>query len=448
MVPQENSLSLSQFTQRIATAVSADPLLQQQWVVAETVEVRLSGGHCYMELIEKDSEGKTVARARATIWASSYYPLVAKFRQATSQSFTSGLKVMVKVTASFHQVYGLSLNITDIDPSYTMGDLMRRRMEILQRLKDDGILDLNHSLSWPAVPNRIAIISAPSAAGYGDFVKTLYTNPYLLRFSTRLFPAVMQGERTSSTVIAALEAIYEEIDNWDCVVIIRGGGSTADLISFDDYDLAANIAQFPIPVISGIGHERDTTVPDYVANMRVITPTDAAKWLIDRGVAALSAVNNLAANIAREAGERLHGCTRQVAETATALPHITQAALSRAKEKIDSATIALSSVAARRIAPALASLDTKREIIKSALENIISTHKHKLQAQAQLLDALSPQAVLRRGFSLTTGSDGRVFTSVDQITPGEEITTTFSDGFITSTVNNKYTLTPWQKKKN
>lgn len=439
MASGDTGITLAQFTRRILTAIAADPWLKEQWVVAETVEVRVSGGHCYIELIEKDASGKTVARARATIWASAYGAIDRKFFHATGNHLGPGMKIMALASAMYHQVYGLSLNITDIDPSYTMGDLMRRRMEILAVLKEEGVIDLNRSLPWPAVANRIAVISAPGAAGYGDFIKTIYTNPYRLRFTTGLFPAVMQGERTASTVIAALDAISQEIDQWDCVVIIRGGGSTADLVSFDDLALAENIAQFPIPVISGIGHERDTTVPDYVANMRVITPTDAAKWLIERGASSLAEVIQAASAIAREATERLHGCQRQMAEIAATLPAAARTALSKAKGWADAAALALSGVASRRIAPALAALDTKSALLQSAARALVALHSRELDSRRLLLDALSPAAVLRRGFTLTTSSDGKIITSASEATPGSEIVTTFADGTAKSTVNSSET---------
>lgn len=436
MTHATTGISLSQFTDRILMAINVDPGLREQWVMAETVEVRASGGHCYLELIEKDASGKTIARARATIWASHYYALASKFSRATSQPLGPGLKILMLATAVYHPVYGLSLNITDIDPSYTMGDLMRRRMEILGRLKDEGLLDLNRSLSWPAVANRIAVISAPGAAGYGDFIQTIYTNPYCLRFATRLFPAVMQGERTAPSVIAALEAIYDEINNWDCVVIIRGGGSQADLVSFDDYDLAANIAQFPIPVISGIGHQRDTTVPDYVANMRVITPTDAAKWLIDRAFSSLAQTMQTASEIARTASETIAGHIRHTAEIAVTLPLAVTAALARAKERADAAALILSGVASRQITSAIDALDTQKALLTAALTSLIAAHRRDIDASARLIDAMSPQAVLRRGFTLTTTADGRIITSVTQAQPGAEIITATADGILTSTVTN------------
>ncbi|MCM1456984.1 MAG: exodeoxyribonuclease VII large subunit, partial [Lachnoclostridium sp.] len=283
------ALTLSQLNAAVSRAVASAPGTQNVWVVAETADVRVSGGHCYMELIEKDpASGQQRAKARANIWASAFSIISRQFLQATGRPFGSDMKVLVRVTASFHPLYGFSLNINAIDPSYTAGDLLRRRAEILARLKAEGILDMNRTLPWPDVPSRIAIISAAGAAGYGDFCRQLFLNPYRLRFTGRLFPAIMQGERSAESIIAALDAINADLDAYDCVVIIRGGGATSDLGSFESYDLAANIAQFPIPVIIGIGHERDITLLDYVANMRVKTPTAAAAWLVGRGADALA----------------------------------------------------------------------------------------------------------------------------------------------------------------
>ena len=281
MTPEH--ITLEELTSRIGGLINTSSSLRNVWVTAETSDLRRSG-HCYLELIQKHpATGEPVARARATIWRSVFARIESDFFVATGQRLDSGMKVMVQVTANYHPAYGLSLNITDIDPTYTMGDLMRIRMEILARLKREGVLELNRTVEWCDVPLRIAVISAPGAAGYGDFIHQLYSNDFRLRFTTCLFPAVMQGVQAPPSIIAALERIAAEEEEWDCVVIIRGGGATSDLASFENYDLAANVAQFPLPIIIGIGHERDVTVLDYVANMRVKTPTAAAEWLIGRG---------------------------------------------------------------------------------------------------------------------------------------------------------------------
>ena len=287
-------MTLSAYNARIERVISGEPILQNQWVIAETSGLRLNrSGHCYTELIEKDERGTTIAKVDAVIWASNYPYLYYKFKEATGQPLASDMKVLIKVTANFHRQYGLKIVINDIEPSYTMGDMARQRLEIINRLKSEGVYDLNKQLPWPIVPQRIAIISAAGAAGYGDFMNQLNSNPYGLQFYTCLFNAVMQGAQTVPTVLAALDRINSHIDLFDCVVIIRGGGATSELNSFDNYDLAANVAQFPIPVIVGIGHERDTTVLDEVAALRVKTPTAAAEHLIQCGTTALARLNEL-----------------------------------------------------------------------------------------------------------------------------------------------------------
>ncbi|MDE6326694.1 MAG: exodeoxyribonuclease VII large subunit, partial [Duncaniella sp.] len=253
----DRAMTLAEFNGRITALFAAAPHLRNVWVTAELSDVRHNpSGHCYLELIQKDpATGSTVARMRATIWSSTFARLSGEFFAVTGQRFADGIKVMVCLTASYHPNYGLSGNITDINPDYTMGDLLRLRREILRRLQAEGVLELNRQLEWPDVPLRIAVISAQGAAGYGDFIHQLYTSPARLRFTTRLFPASMQGDNTAPSIIAALEAIACDSEPWDGVVIIRGGGATSDLVAFDNYDLAANIAQFPLPVIIGIGHE-------------------------------------------------------------------------------------------------------------------------------------------------------------------------------------------------
>ena len=266
---QPQGITLSQFNDRISRAINVTPGLQNQWVIAETSDLRVVRGHCYMELVEKDDHGTTVAKLGAVIWASTFVRLNAKFQAAMGTELKTGMKLLVLATANYHSQYGFKAVINDIDPSYTMGDMARQRLEILKRLKADGIIDMNKELPITAVPQRIAVISAAGAAGYGDFMNQLEHNPYRLKFYTCLFGASMQGSQTVPTVLAALDRINEHLDLFDAVVIIRGGGATSELNSFDNYDLAAAVAQFPLPVIVGIGHDRDETVLDYVAAIRV-----------------------------------------------------------------------------------------------------------------------------------------------------------------------------------
>lgn len=417
------------------------PALRDVWVVAELSDLRVSGGHCYMELIEKDAQsGQTVARLRGIIWAGTYIRLSADFLSATGQCLASGMKVLVRGSVNSHAAYGLSFVINAIDASFTLGEAERRRREILARLKREGVLDLNRQVQWPDVPNRIAVISARGAAGYGDFINQLYNNANCLRFTTRLFEAVLQGDRTVPTVIAALDAIAAEADEWDCVVIIRGGGATSDLAAFDDYELAMNVAQFPLPVVVGIGHERDVTVLDYVANMRVKTPTAAAEWLIARGDAALDRLRLLANEVACAASDSIAGADKRLAYAESQLTVAPVGALERASMFVNRCSLALAEVGARRVTPALATLGMMEKTLASTIDTRLLRASDWLDSKQTLLSALSPQATLKRGYTITR-VNGVSVSSAAAITPGCEIQTILSDGVVTSIVeslsNNK-----------
>ncbi len=428
------ALTLSQLQRRVSTTL-ATPALQYVWAVAELSDVSQRGGHCYMELLEKDPErGTPLARMRGIIWASTFGKLAADFYTATGQRFAAGIKVMVCGSVTNHPVYGISLVITSINPEYTMGDLLRRRREIVERLRREGILEMNRQLEFPQVCLRVAVISSDQAAGYGDFCNQLYNNQWRLRFNTRLFPAIMQGDRSARSIIDALDQIASEDGQWDCVVIIRGGGATSDLACFEDYDLAANIAQFPLPVIIGIGHERDITVLDYVAHMRVKTPTAAAEWLIARGGALLADLNEKANRIVRLATERVAGAKEQLSYYQGALPVAPLNAVERARSRLRNALMAVSQVSARRIAPGLTRLDSALANLPQIIANTLRRHSERLDAKEHLLQALSPQATLNRGYTITR-VNGHAVTDALQVAPGDEITTILARGTITSIAN-------------
>ncbi len=410
---QTEAISLLELNSRISAALNSTPGLSNVWIVAETSDVRISNGHCYMELIEKDpSTGTIRARARATIWAGQFVRINAYFRQMTGSPLESGIKIMVRASVTHHVAYGLSLNITDVNPEYTLGDLLRRRQEMLQRLQAEGILNLNRQLQWPEVALRIAVVSAAGAAGYGDFINQIYTNRHRLRFSTRLFSAVMQGERTAASIIAALEQIAQDDDDFDCVVVIRGGGATGDLASFDNYELAANIAMFPIPVVIGIGHERDVTLLDYVANTRVKTPTAAAELLISRAETALDRLQRIGAEILDRASGCINRAHRRIESISAQIPVLTSGIISRQ---------------AQRIGP------TFEDALRSAITNALQRRADRLRAIDEIIATLSPEATLRRGFSITR-VDGHAITSPDQLRRGTTITTTLASGEIKSTI--------------
>ena len=403
----EQAITLSQFNRRIVEAM-ATPALRSVWVTAETVDVRVSNGHMYMELIEKDAGGATVARIGASIWASNLARLNAMFFAATGSRIASGMKVMVRASATFHAVYGLRAVISDIDPAYTMGDLLRRRREILARLAAEGVADMNRSLPAPRPLLRVAVVSAPGAAGLGDFLHQLGTTAARLRFVTRFFEATMQGDHAPRSIIAALERVAAQADDFDAVVIIRGGGATSDLATLDNYDLAANVAQFPLPVIVGVGHERDTTVLDAVAWLSVKTPTAAAEWLIARGNDELEALRRLAAETARLSAARLGAALRGIDYMAAQLPQLAAAHIMRGRARLDTA--------AREIPMLAAQSMTQRRL--------------RIAALAELVDALSPEATLRRGYSVLR-VDGRAVTSPEQIAPGASVEATMAGGTIT-----------------
>lgn len=404
MTPQ--AITLIELNRRIGRTLAAAPGMSNVWITAETSDLRCSGAHCYMELVQKDDNGTPVARCRAVIWGSNYSRLDAAFFSATGSRLRSDMKIMVCVSVSFHAVFGLSLVINDINPAYTVGDLARKRAEIIARLRADGVFDLNRNLAWSLTPQRIAIISAPGAAGYGDFVRHLHSNSRRLRFSTTLFEATMQGEHTSESVIDALDRIMEHVDDFDCVVVIRGGGAVADLASFDDYDLAFNIAQFPLPVIVGIGHDRDVTVLDYVANTRVKTPTAAAEALIKRLGEALDAVLDTGNSIQSGIREAISGARQQLAYYRGVLPALAENVLERSRRAVGPETAA---------------------IIAGTIRSRIESRRLRLNALAEILDALSPEATLRRGYSITR-IDGHAVTDSRTLRAGSVITTTFADG--------------------
>ena len=453
------ALSLRQYTSEIANSIRTNPVLQSRWVIAELSDVSERGGHCYMELVEKDDRGVTIARLRGTIWANNFaYKIKPKFEQITGQKFKSGLKVMLFGSASFHEQYGLSFNITDVDPSFTIGDMERIRREIIETLTREGVVNCNKMLQMPRVPQRIAIISAKGAAGYGDFMNQLQSNPVGFKFYTHLFEATMQGETTSNSVIKALNDIEMTIDLWDCVVIIRGGGATSDLNGFDNLELARRVAMFALPVVVGIGHERDRTVLDDIANVRVKTPTAAAEWLIMCAQQTLDQALALANQVARYVKDRTSGASKQLshiegtipiiakqqiiksksnlAAIASALPYMTKNRILSANRTIDAIARDVQHSAIGKISAAQTYLKTMSDALANAAPKAIANQDKRLKALENVVEALSPQKTLRRGFSLTK-VNGKTVKSIDQLADNDVITTYLADGEITSVVNKK-----------
>lgn len=412
--PHRETLSLRELNLRIKESIE-EAFPDTFWIHAETSDVNTNtaNGHCYLEFIEKDPKnGKTVARARGIIWSNIFNLLKIYFEQATGQAFTNGLKVLVEVKVTFHEQFGYSLSVLDIDPSYTIGDMALRRQEILRQLKEEGILDLNKELPFPTLPQRIAIISSPTAAGFGDFARQILDNPRGYAFYQMLFPATMQGEKTEESIVHELDVIYKYRRFFDVVVIIRGGGATSDLNSFDTYRLAASCAQFPLPVITGIGHERDDTVLDAVAYQRMKTPTAVAEFLI---------------GCMDQASEKVESLTHDMTLLATRL-------LSEKKEQLQSTIFHLPlyvSSAIERQRNRLTELFTRLTTNGQAL---LDQQKHYLDKAEQYIQLVEPSNVLRRGYTLTL-RDGKIVKSAQELKTAEHIVTRFMDGESISTVN-------------
>lgn len=425
------------------------------WVVAEISDMAERGGHCYMTLIEKDASGTTIARMRANIWANRYLHIKNKFLYATQRELTNGMKVMFYGGANYHPNYGLSFNIGDIEPSFTMGDLERIRREILAALQREGILNRNRSLTFSDPPRKIAIISSATAAGYGDFMNQLQHNSAGVEFNTLLFPAIMQGDRTAQSVMAALDLVEQtsSIMPWDCVVIIRGGGATTDMNGFDDLNLARRVATLPIPVIVGIGHERDRCVLDEIACVRCKTPTAVAAWLSDTAGMAWQRVCDLTSRIASFATERLKGEHIRLQSIETMIPSLADArirnarirlqslsalipsaareATSKEKIRLEGITTTLRMASRMRIQKEYPLLESTAESVRTAAISMLEKEKTRINSLCRLTEVLSPTSTLKRGYSITR-VNGKAVTDPKTVKPGDIIETQTAQGMIIS----------------
>lgn len=404
------------------------------WVEAELADVRESAGHCYMELVQKDEFGSTpVARASAKCWRSTWMLARPHFERVTGERIHAGMKVLLQVHAQFHENYGFSWIVTDIDPTFTLGDMARKRMEIVRTLKEEGVFDLNRELSIPLFAQRIAVISSATAAGYGDFCSQLSNNAYGFDFIVELFQAVMQGEQVEQSVIAALNRINECADLFDCVVIIRGGGATSDLSGFDTLALAENVANFPLPVITGIGHERDESVLDMVANTKIKTPTAAAAFLIENLKRVSDRIMSAGDRITTAVRRRLDYESMRLGRLAAGIPSLSSLVITRRQASLASlygrlCAAASSGLAVRRshiesVGASLAPLASRRLLVES----------HRVQLLAQRVAASDPSLLLRRGYSVTL-HNGRAVTDASALAEGDVIETRFAHGSALSVV--------------
>lgn len=409
-------------------------LPDEYWVQAELSDVRTNySGHCYLEFVQKDPRGNSlVAKARGMIWSNIYVMLKPYFERETGQTFTSGIKVLVKVTVDFHELYGYSLTVVDIDPAYTLGDMARRRKEIIRRLEEEGVLTLNKELEMPLLPQRVAVISSATAAGYGDFCNQLLNNSDGLVFYPHLFAAVMQGDKVEASVIAALNAVYKEVDRWDVVVIIRGGGATSDLSGFDTYDLAANCAQFPLPIITGIGHERDDTVIDMVSHTRVKTPTAAAEFLINRMRETASDLERYISYFHQTIPERIAHNKERLEQWVARIPSRVQMRLQHERFRQERMAVRMNTAWQTRFLREEYRLRLEQRLA-TAIEARLQRERHRLQLAQSQVEAASPELLLKRGYSLTL-KDGKAVTDASALHPGDVLTTRVAKGEFKSKV--------------
>lgn len=432
---QREELTLLQLNNRIKGAVShAFP--DTCWIRAEMADVRVnsSSGHCYLEFVEKDASGRQMlAKAKGAIWARVFTRLKPYFEKETGQSFTSGIKVLVRVSVEFHELYGFSLSVQDIDPSYTVGDMARKRKEIIEQLRKEGIYGLNRELTLAPLPRRIAIITSPTAAGYEDFVNQLYNNRGGYPFYTKLFPAIMQGDMTERSVIAALDRIYQYAGLFDAVAIIRGGGSTSDLNSFDTYELAANCAQFPLPIISGIGHERDDTAVDLVAHTRMKTPTAVAEFLIGRMDIAAETLAGLQQRTAQLTVETLQRQKQFLQQLGAQLPRLAANRIERSRIHLHGITAKLPLSAGGMVNRQEKQLGRLQDRLKNYSLAFLKEREKQLEFTGQFIRMASPEYILKRGYSLSL-LNGKIIKKAALLKVGDELVTRFTDGTVISKV--------------
>lgn len=404
MAERQGFITLYELNSRVREVIEGG-LPGPVWVQAELSEVREHGGHCYVECIEKHPASNVmIAKCSGVIWKNNWTLLKPYFEQVTSQPLSPGMQVLVQVEVSFHELYGYKLNILNIDPAYTVGDITRRRKEILRQLEQEGVINMNKSLPMPVLLQRIAVISSQTAAGWGDFQNQLLSNQYGLAFDVRLFPAVMQGDNLEASVIAALNDVAADSDNWDVVVIIRGGGAVSDLIGFDSLRLAEHVAQFPLPVITGIGHERDDTVIDMIAHTRVKTPTAAAEFIISHQFTQLQLIAELADRMANGTNNLLVGYQRKMENLQIRFGMLARQYLSSKKHQLD--------LLSNR-------LPYSRLILQKQL--------HRLELITARLEVANPDHLLNLGYAIVR-HEGKAVKDAASLPIGSNISITFAKG--------------------
>lgn len=404
------------------------------WVQAELSEVRESGGHCFMEFVQKQVRGNAIiAKARAQIWASRWGFLRSYFMRTTGQSLHSGIQVLVEVQVTFHEAYGYSLNVVDIDPTYTLGDIARRRQEILKVLEDEGVMEMNKELPLPRLLQRIAVVSSASAAGYGDFCNQLLGNAHGLHFDVQLFPAIMQGDGVEASVISALNSIADSLDQWDVVVIIRGGGATSDLSGFDTLALAENVAQFPLPVITGIGHERDDTIIDMVSHTRVKTPTAAAEFLIQHQKEQFDLVCDMLSVVETYVDDRLADEHLRFTRLVSKLPSLMTMLKSREEARVDRLTRRAVLASASAVDDGRRDVERLHSRLLGATQIYMLRQSNRLHLLEQQVTSADPARIFRLGYSVAR-LNGKAVTEASSLRDGDMISIELANGTVDAVV--------------
>ena len=427
------ALSLFELNSLVADVIDST-MSRSYWVQAELSEARENRGHCYMELIEKnEGSNAPIARASAKCWSNVWMLIKPAFIRMTGQEVRAGMKVMLQVHAQFHPQYGFSWIVDDINPEYTMGDMLRKRQDIIRQLKAEGVFELQKELHFPIFAQRIAVISSETAAGYGDFCNQLETNEYELYFHVELFSAVMQGDHVEQSIINALNQINSREDDFDCVVIIRGGGATADLSGFDTLSLAENVANFPLPIVTGIGHERDESVLDMVSFQRVKTPTAAAAYLIDHLASTLMRVENAQTQIVDSVRRALEVEKMRVQHIGIHIPVLFSVVRTKQEVRLDGLSQRFLMKLKETMKQTNFHLSTLQSRILPTLQNRLSIEQHRLEILEQRARLLDPSLPLKRGYSITL-CNGKTVRNAKDLKIGDTIITRLEKGEVESRV--------------
>ncbi len=430
---RNNRITLYELNRLVREVIESE-MPNEYWVEAELAECRESRGHYYMELIQKEERTATpIAKASAKCWASKWMLIRPYFERTTGQRLHAGMKVLLKVYAQFHEAFGFSWIVTDIDPTYTLGDMARKRQEIIRQLKEEGVFDLQKELSLPVFCQRIAVISSETAAGYGDFCNQLADNSYGFQFRTWLFPAIMQGEEVEQSIIQALNRINDVQDDFDCVVIIRGGGATTDMSGFDTLSLAENVANFPLPIITGIGHDRDESILDMVSHTRVKTPTAAAAFLISHLKEVLDVIEASQNAITRYSQQKLSALKSQLATIQEVLPRLFSMVKTRQEARLDTLQSRLLSNIQQKLIGSRASMEAYSQRLPILMERRLLSERHRLELLEEKAKSLDPALLLSRGYSITL-HNGKAVKDASTLFPGDELETRLSQGTIHSLV--------------